>query len=216
MLSYGFGDTLDRMTLMVEQIVEGGLCIGCGLCQSLAPPDHIQVVMTPEGRERPVVRVPLDPQTLERINAVCPGTRVEGARPGAQSTGARTDLIWGPVERLAIGYAADPRVRHRASTGGVLTALGQFLLESGRVKFILHVSASAAAPMRTERRLSFDAASVLEGAGSRYGPAATLIDFTSALDRQEPFALIANPAISRPCGILRRSMRASTAICNTP
>jgi coenzyme F420 hydrogenase subunit beta len=75
----------------------------------------------------------------------------------------------------------------------VLTALGQFILASGRAKFILHVAASPAEPMRTERRLSFDAASVLEGAGSRYGPAATLVDFTALLDRGEPFALIAKP-----------------------
>jgi coenzyme F420 hydrogenase subunit beta len=47
--------------------------------------------------------------------------------------------------------------------------------------------------MRTEARHSFDAASVLEGVGSRYGPAAPLVDFTALLDRAEPFALIAKP-----------------------
>ena len=82
-------------------------------------------------------------------------------------------------------------MRFRGSTGGVLTALGQFLLTSGRVRFILHVSASKSAPMRSERRLSFNSASVLEGAGSRYGPAAPLVDFCEVLDRAEPFALIA-------------------------
>ncbi|MEA3134224.1 MAG: coenzyme hydrogenase subunit beta, partial [Gammaproteobacteria bacterium] len=125
------------MTLTVEQIVQGGLCIGCGLCQAIAGPDRIQVAMTPEGRERPMVRTPLDAATLARINAVCPGTRVEGAARGAQSAGAQHDLIWGPAERLAIGYASDPKVRYRAASGGVLTALGQFLLESKRVEFIL-------------------------------------------------------------------------------
>jgi coenzyme F420 hydrogenase subunit beta len=180
------------MTLTVEQIVEGGLCIGCGLCQAIAGPDRIRVFMTPEGRERPVVRRALDAVTLERINAVCPGTRVEGAA-ATQTSETESDLIWGGAKRLALGYAADPAVRHRGSTAGVLTALGQFLLQSGRVKFILHVAASTNAPMRTERRLSFDAASVLDGAGSRYGPAAPLIDFTSVLDRGEPFAIIAKP-----------------------
>jgi len=102
-------------------------------------------------------------------------------------------VVWGSAEQLAVGFAGDPEVRHRASTGGVLTALGQFILASGRAKFILHVAASAKEPARTERRLSFHAASVLEGAGSRYGPAAPLVDFTALLDRGEPFALIAKP-----------------------
>jgi coenzyme F420 hydrogenase subunit beta len=181
------------MTLTVEQIVEGGLCIGCGLCQALAGPDHIQVTMTPEGRERPIVLSPLDEPTLARINAVCPGVRVEGADPSMHDPDAPVDAVWGAVERLAIGHAGDEDVRHRASSGGVLTALGQYLLTSGRVKFVVHVSASKSEPMRSQRRLSFDAASVMDGAGSRYGPAAALVDFTTLLDREEPFALIAKP-----------------------
>jgi coenzyme F420 hydrogenase subunit beta len=130
---------------------------------------------------------------VEKINAICPGTRVGGAEPADQSASAMRDTVWGSAEHLAIGYASDPAVRFRASTGGVLTALGQFLLESGRVKFVLHVSASKLNPMRSERRLSFDAASVMDGAGSRYGPAAPLVDFTRVLERGEPFALIAKP-----------------------
>jgi coenzyme F420 hydrogenase subunit beta len=179
--------------LTVHEIVENGLCIGCGLCRSVAGEGRIDVVMTPEGRERPIARGELEESTLARINAVCPGTRIGGPDWGTHSEGAFCDTIWGPAERLSIGYAGDPVVRFRGSTGGVLTALGQFLLTSGRVKFILHVSASKSAPMRSERRLSFDSASVLEGAGSRYGPAAPLVDFCEVLDRGEPFALVAKP-----------------------
>ncbi len=181
------------MILTVEQIVESGLCIGCGLCQAVAEPGAITLVLTPEGRERPVVRVPLPPPTIDLINAICPGTRVGGPEPGTRTTEALLDPVWGPAEALAIGYAADPAVRYRASTGGVLTALGQFLLNSERVSFVLHVGASTTRPMRTQPRLSFDSAAVLEGAGSRYGPAAPLIDFCAVLDRAEPFALIAKP-----------------------
>src|SRR3984885_8636208 len=195
----------NRPPLSLEEIVEGGLCIGCGLCRAVAGAERIRIVLTPEGRERPVARGRLDAATLERINAICPGTRVEGARPEDESTPATPatqatpathaahDVVWGRAEHLAIGYARDPDVRFRGSTGGVLTALGQFLLTSGRVKFILHVAASGREPLRTVRRLSFDAASVLDAAGSRYGPGAPLVDFTEVLDRAEPFAVIAKP-----------------------
>src|ERR1700692_418182 len=181
------------MSLTIEQIVENGLCIGCGLCRSIAGSDRIAIVTTPEGRERPLVTGLLDIATLDRINAVCPGTRVEVAASKNSGPDTKSDLIWGTVEKLAIGYAGEPSVRHQASTGGVLTALSQYLLKSGRVKFILHVAASRSEPMRSERRLSFDLASILEAAGSRYGPAAPLIDFLSILDRDEPFALVAKP-----------------------
>ena len=180
-------------TLSLSEIVENGLCIGCGLCRSIAGPDEIEMVMTPEGRERPVATQVLDGPTLMRINAVCPGTRIAGPTQAQIEEAAFTDTVWGPVERLVLGQAGDPTARFIGSGGGTLTALGQFLLSSGRVKFVLHVAASQSMPMRTERRLSFDAASVLESAGSRYGPAATLVDFNDILDRGEPFALIAKP-----------------------
>lgn len=112
-----------------------------------------------------MVRVPLPPPTIDLINAICPGTRVGGPEPGTRTTEALLDPVWGPAEALAIGYAADPAVRYRASTGGVLTALGQFLLNSERVSFVLHVGASTTRPMRTQPRLSFDSAAVLEGRG---------------------------------------------------
>jgi coenzyme F420 hydrogenase subunit beta len=179
--------------LTLDQIVENGLCIGCGLCRSIAGPGRVEIVMTPEGRERPIAHRPLDRATLERINAVCPGTRIGGSRGTPSGSATTHDTVWGSAERLSLGYARDPLVRFRGSSGGVLTALGQFLLASGRVKFILHAGAAKSAPMRSERRLSFDGAAVLEGAGSRYGPAAVLVDFSEILDRAEPFALIAKP-----------------------
>jgi coenzyme F420 hydrogenase subunit beta len=91
------------------------------------------------------------------------------------------------------GYAADPVVRHRAASGGVTTALAQFLLDSGRVELVVQVGAVPTAPMRTERRLSIDRVQVLDAAGSRYGPAAPLRELHRVLDRGRPFALVAKP-----------------------
>lgn len=180
------------MTLQIAEIVEGGLCMGCGLCRSIAA-DRIALQMTPEGRLRPVQSDTIDADTLQQINAVCPGVRVIGADPDQVQPGTPTDLVWGPAARLVVGYAGDPQIRFQASTGGVLTALSVFLLESKRVNFILHVAASRTQPMRSEPRLSFDRASVIEGAGSRYGPVAPLADLDAILARGEPFALVAKP-----------------------
>jgi coenzyme F420 hydrogenase subunit beta len=179
--------------LSLSDIVENGLCIGCGLCRSIAAPGEIEMILTPEGRDRPFHRQPLDRTTLTRINAVCPGTRIAGPDPAQASASASKDAAWGSVERLSIGHATDPEVRFQGSSGGVLTALGQFLLSSGRVEFILHVGASRSQPMRSERRLSLDTVSVLENAGARYGPVPPLADFREVLDRGQPFALIAKP-----------------------
>jgi coenzyme F420 hydrogenase subunit beta len=179
--------------LEITEIVQAGLCIGCGLCESLAGPASVELVSTVEGRERPIARRQLDASTLAAINAVCPGTRVEGADPGRLAHNTTTDPIWGPLACAVRGQASDPAVRHRGSSGGVLSALAQFLLDSGRVKLIVHVAASRQAPMRSHRHLSFDRVAVMDACGSRYGPAAPLRDFTTILDHGRPFALIGKP-----------------------
>jgi coenzyme F420 hydrogenase subunit beta len=140
-----------------------------------------------------MARAPLDDSALGLINAVCPGLIVEGRDPAASEKGMQWDTIWGPTMRIAKGHAADPAVRFHASAGGGLSALAIHLLESRDVDFILHVAASTERPMRTKRHLSFDRAQVMEGAGSRYGPAAPLVDFTRLLDRGRPFAFIGKP-----------------------
>jgi coenzyme F420 hydrogenase subunit beta len=94
---------------------------------------------------------------------------------------------------MATGHATDPDVRFHASSGGALSALGRFLLDSGEVAFILHVAASPDAPLRSGAALSFTTTEVMEASGSRYGPAAPLTDFKAVLDRGQPFAFIGKP-----------------------
>lgn len=152
------------------------------------------MVVTAEGRERPRVRRPLDAPSWKRIEAVCPGTRIAGVPPASVPARAFVDPVWGPIIGLVEAHAADPEVRYRGSSGGVLTALGQYLLESGRVEAIIHVAASRKAPMRSTRQVSFDRVQVLQSAGSRYGPAAApLRNLMTIADQGKPFALIGKP-----------------------
>lgn len=175
------------------RVAEHGMCIGCGICQSVAGSDKIRVVKTTTGYERPVVVGELDHDLVDQIYDICPGTRVEGLPEQEITTDTRIDNIWGPWRRIVRAWASDAQIRYEGSTGGVLTALAAYLISSERVKFILHVKASTTNPTFGERHLSFTHADVLAAAGSRYGPSAPLIDICDVLDRNEPFAFIGKP-----------------------
>jgi len=187
----------------LDEIVTAGLCIGCGLCRSIAGADRVRIVDTEAGRERPQAVVPIDRETLDRINAVCPGTRVEGADVATLPAEAETDAMWGPASILSIAHAADPDVRFRSATGGALTALGQYLLSSGRVERVLHVRADPQRPMRSVAQVSETPDDVLDGMGSRYGPAAALVDLLDLVAEGRPLAVIAKPC---DIGAVRRLM----------
>lgn len=201
-------DYADGAPLTLDEIVRAGLCIGCGLCVAIAPKASVAMVMTAEGRERPVARQPLGTEILLEINAVCPGTRVEGPDPAWALPSTVRDVVWGAVERVVIGHATDSDVRFKGSSGGVLTALGQFLLDSGRVQHILHAGPSQSQPLRSEPRLSDDGNAVLAGAGSRYGPVAILSGLSEILERGESFALIGKPCdVTAMRALARRDSR---------
>ena len=84
-------------------------------------------------------------------------------------------------------------MRFRAATGGVLTAFGAHLLETRQVEFVLQVRADPQAPMRSVWTLSETPGAVIAATGSRYGPAAPLAGLMAALDRNQPFTVIAKP-----------------------
>jgi len=180
-------------TERLNAIVEQGLCIGCGLCQSVAGKSRVKVTKTSNGYLTPVVEGELDHETVDRIYATCPGAHVEGLPARLVETDTHHDNVWGPWRRIVRAWAADPEVRFEGSTGGVLTALAAYLLASKRVDFILHVRASTSEPSFGEVTLSFTEANVFEAAGSRYGPAAPLLDIGEVLDRNQTFAFIAKP-----------------------
>ena len=169
----------------VKDVVNAGLCIGCGLCEALAPMGW-KMAYTAEGRLRPAE---IGPGSDVEILRACPGAV---ARPNAEPS-AHTDQIWGGYHSMQEAWAADPDIRYRAATGGVLTALGVHLLRSGQAKFILHCAALPDDPMRTGWCISETPEQVVARAGSRYGPSDTLAGLSAALDRDAPFAIIAKP-----------------------
>lgn len=99
----------------ISEIVENGLCVGCGLVQAISGPDAIRFVMTPEGRERPLQTQEIAADDWQVIARTCPGMRVTGASEGVHQGAADTDPVRGPYQGLHLGYATDHDIRFRAA-----------------------------------------------------------------------------------------------------
>ena len=61
----------------LDDIVKNGLCIGCGLCKSIAG-NSIEMEMSDKCNLEPKELTPITNETLDEIKKVCPGVIAEG------------------------------------------------------------------------------------------------------------------------------------------
>jgi coenzyme F420 hydrogenase subunit beta len=175
------------------RIAEEGLCIGCGMCQSAVPGNRIVMCRTPEDELRPIAKAGLTHKDVDLVYEICPSLVVRGMEAERIAPDTKLDDVWGPWRRAVRMHAKAPEIRHEGSTGGVLTALGLYLLHSKRVQFLFHVKASAENPTFGEAHISRTPEDVIAAAGSRYGPTAMLASFDAVLAEGAPFAFIGKP-----------------------
>lgn len=171
----------------IARVLRGDLCSGCGLCVGIAS-DALYLETVDPGYTRPFALGPLTAADEAMVEAACPGVRVEPWPEAAYS-----HPVWGPYIQCLAGHATDENLRHRASSGGALSALLCHSLISGMVDRVLHVEADPVYPTRNRMRWSLTRDEVVSGAGSRYAASSPLADIDKALTLGGRFAFVGKP-----------------------
>jgi coenzyme F420 hydrogenase subunit beta len=178
---------MNQVSPALRRILKADCCTGCGACASVSG-GVITMAMTPAGVLRPQAVGPLPDATDGIISDICPGVRL------AQTSREGNDHpLWGPLIAVRTGAATDPDLRHHASSGGALSALLVYLLDTGSVDRIVQVAASTASPIENATVETVCAEGVRRAAGSRYGPSAPLADLDRQLASPGRFALVGKP-----------------------
>lgn len=173
----------------VQQVVANGLCAGCGLCANIGGGGTASMQLGKAGFFRPLVASQWQAAQEATFRSVCPGLLVQHPT----STAVASHPIWGPLVEVRAGHALDAEVRHQGSSGGGISALAIWLLESQQVDFVAQIAVSATDPLRNELQLSRSRADVLRAAGSRYAPSAPLEHLHSLLNLGQRFAFVGKP-----------------------
>jgi len=176
----------------LEEITKADLCCGCGLCASIAGPSNVKVEINTAGFFRPNV-LRHDLETWQEIKEVCPGIRVS---QGGNLNASGEERIWGPTLSVWTGHATDDTVRYRASSGGILSSLLIYLLETKQVDFVLHIGVGAD-PFLPVIRASQTRQEVLDHAGSRYAPSAPLVNLAELLEKEQGRCAL----VGKPCDV---------------
>lgn len=174
----------------ITRAVARNLCTGCGACAALHP-SAIRMIEDPVHGRRPVVAATVAGRGAAReAGALCAGL---GADHRSLPRVDATDRAWGPVLAVWQGWAADPEIRHRGSSGGAVTALALFAQQSGMARGVAHVVARPDDPRRNVASISRNRADLLRGAGSRYAQASPAEALGEIAAGDEPVAFIGKP-----------------------
>ena len=197
----------------LDDIVKNGLCIGCGLCKSIAG-NSIEMEMSDKGNLEPKEITPITNETLEEIKKVCPGVIAEGPEDHKENEGANKDLVWGNYFDLYYSWSTDPKIRFQSSTGGLLNGLSLYLLEQKKVDFIMHTAGDKDNPMRNIVKYSYNKEDLINcESRSRYGPSSPLSEFHKALDKKQTFAFVGKPCDAGAIKLLAKSDKRVDQYC---
>lgn len=190
----------------LDRVARGRLCAGCGACAALAP-DKVTMAEDARGWLRPVQRAALDAAEDAAIAAVCPGLGLE--RPTGEG---QVDPFWGPIAAARTGWAADPALRRRASSGGALSTILRHLLDTGVVARVVQTGPDPARPIANATVVSATAEAVAAAAGSRYAPSAPLAGLPGLIDEAAPAAFVGKPCdVAALRALMRRDPRIARA-----
>lgn len=150
----------------IREVVDRGNCSGCGFCASLA--SNVRMEIDAGGFVRPVRVDESLPSGLsdQHFRRVCPGVALARPKPGSF-----VDEVFGSYFSIWEGFANDAGMRHRGSSGGVLTALSAWMLESGMADSSAAVTQSRTSARSVPVRIT-SRAEAEQTAGSRYAPVA--------------------------------------------
>lgn len=178
----------------IKGVLKSNMCSGCGLC--CKQPDDMKIDL--EGFLRPTNQIEDDIS----LNS-CPGIQVE------QTSSKKNDLIWGSILASYTGYSSNSNVRTLGSSGGVLTALLTFLLETNFVDAVVQIGVSDKNPLQNQVMIVENSDELVKNSGSRYSPSAPLSIIRSLMGNNKKYAIVA-----KPCDIaaLRTLVRNDSAI----
>jgi coenzyme F420 hydrogenase subunit beta len=193
----------DSLPQAVSKVLSNDNCSGCGACALIS--DRITMVLSEEGYLRPefadAPRERRDTSAAASLfNQVCPGVRLRA--PNASDRPQHHPSLGSYVSSWE-AWASDEDIRFAGSSGGVLTALGEWLVRSGRMEAAVASAGSPAAPTRTVPVRIMSRAEFLASAGSRYAPVSNI----EALDGVKDDVTV----VGKPCEISAlRSLHQST------
>ncbi|MDH3348191.1 MAG: Coenzyme F420 hydrogenase/dehydrogenase, beta subunit C-terminal domain [Desulfobulbaceae bacterium] len=151
--------------ISVKSIVDSQLCTQCGTCVVVCPTGALKMQETSAGFLHPFI-TEYKCVACGKCRRVCPGAIVD------LKLHSDVDPFKGNICEAYVGHACDESIRVRGQSGGVVSALLLYLLETGQANAALVTSMPSDGSLRPKSMLARTKSEILEARGSKYCPVA--------------------------------------------
>jgi coenzyme F420 hydrogenase subunit beta len=124
--------------------------------------------------------------------------------PKQLPTASEADREFGPALEIWEGYASDPDLRYRGSSGGLLSTLALYCLEQENMAFVVHAAMDEAKPWTNKTVLSRNRSEILARTGSRYAPASPCDGLRAVEESDRTCVFIGKPCDAAGVALLRK------------
>jgi coenzyme F420-reducing hydrogenase beta subunit len=198
-----------RFALLLERVVDGGFCIGCGACAAV-PESPLVMRLQADGLYRPEIRPGrLEDENGPDLGQVCPFYADDN-----EDTLAQTRYPDAPQHSDALGYfrqcyagwVTDPQRRAHSSSGGLASWVLEALLADHQVDGVIHVTAVEDDPEAALFRYQIGrrAEEIGQGAKTRYYP----VEFSQVMgfvrDNPGRYAFVGVPCFVKALRLLAK------------
>ncbi|MFI3201325.1 MAG: Coenzyme F420 hydrogenase/dehydrogenase, beta subunit C-terminal domain [Eubacteriales bacterium] len=139
----------------IGTVVDNALCTACGACAGICPNRAIKMIENSAG----FVCAEIDVSKCSDCTVclkVCPS-----------NGGNKCEDLIGTIHKGYVGYASDENIRQSGQSGGIVTALLQYLLSKELIDAVV-VTKFNVNELRAESFITDDPSRILESCGSHY------------------------------------------------
>ncbi|MEN3036708.1 MAG: Coenzyme F420 hydrogenase/dehydrogenase, beta subunit C-terminal domain [Candidatus Methanosuratincola petrocarbonis] len=179
---------------MIRDVVQSGLCTGCGTCAGICPKSAIEM------RKDTFKGIYIPQLNIKKCNKcglcakVCPGFIVDLRELNLTLFRKEpNNYSMGNFINCYVGYATDYKIRYNSSSGGLVTSLLAFALKQGMIDGALVTKMSDKNPFEASGFLAKTEQELMYASRSKYLPVPVNIFLKKMLNEKGRFAVVGLP-----------------------
>ena len=174
-------------------ILKSGTCCGCGACVAL---DRSCRMKMKDAQDGPVPDLDAEADLPDWALAVCPARGVDYPALYERTLGREpSSWLFGEVVQAYTGYSGRPEIRRIGASGGVLTQVLCYLLETGRVDAVIAARQGVGMPLTARAVICTTQEEIIAAAQSVYIPV-SMLDILPHLEPTKKYAITCLPEAS--------------------